>query len=513
MTPSLTPRLAQLADADLIRPLTHIRRGIEKEALRVTPKGRLSQEPHLHTLGSALTHPHITTDYSESLLEFITPPSEQIGDTLGFMEQLHRYAVSQLGDERLWPASMPCALQGNNSVPIAEYGSSQSGRMKHTYRRGLDVRYGRIMQSIAGIHFNFSLPDSFWQGYRELLGSQDSLADFRSAQYFALIRNFRRYGWLLLYLFGASPALSRSFMDGRPHQLASLGTDTLYLPFATSLRMSGLGYQSDAQAGLNISTNSLAEYGRDLTRALNTRHAPYTRIGVEVNGETRQLNDNILQIENEYYSDIRPKRVTQAGETPLQAMASRGVEYIEVRNLDINPLLALGIDDTQIRFLDTFLLFCLLQDSPEMGEQEQQRLARNQTRVTEQGRRPDLLLETASGELSRAAWGEQLFAELDAIAQLLDQTGSGYCDALQHYKPLLQQPELTPSGRILQQLTATEQNYTDWVQGRATELTQHWQQTPLSPEQSCYFKQLACSSLAAQHALEEEEADRVLIAM
>ncbi|MFP2768113.1 glutamate--cysteine ligase [Oceanisphaera sp. KMM 10153] len=506
MMPSLTPRLSQLAGADLVRPLAHIRRGIEKEALRVTPRGRLAQGAHPTTLGSALTHPHITTDYSESLLEFITPAGEHIGETLDFLEQLHRYTAIQLVDERLWPASMPCALQGNNSVPIAEYGTSRSGRMKHTYRRGLDVRYGRIMQSIAGIHFNFSLPDSFWQGYRQLLGSQDSLADFRSAQYFALIRNFRRYGWLLLYLFGASPALSRSFMDGRPHRLASLGTDTLYLPHATSLRMSGLGYQSDAQASLHISTNSLAEYGRDLTRALNTPHAPYTRIGVEVDGEIRQLNDNILQIENEYYSDIRPKRVTHAGETPLQAMADRGVEYIEVRNLDINPLLPLGIDDTQVRFLDTFLLFCLLQDSPEIGEQEQRRLARNQTRITEQGRRPALRLDTASGELGRTAWGEQLFAELGAIAQLLDQAGSGYRDAVQHYKPLLQQPELTPSARILQQMTATKQDYTHWMQGRATELTHYWQRTPLRPEQSRYFSQLARSSLAAQQRLEEEEA-------
>jgi glutamate--cysteine ligase len=513
MTPSLTPRLSQLADADLVRPLAHIRRGIEKEALRVTPQGRLAQGPHPTTLGSALTHPHITTDYSESLLEFITLAGEHIGETLGFLEQLHRYTATQLADECLWPASMPCTLQGNDSVPIAEYGTSRSGRMKHTYRRGLDVRYGRIMQSIAGIHFNFSLPDSFWQGYRQLLGSQDSLADFRSAQYFALIRNFRRYGWLLLYLFGASPALSRSFMDGRPHQLASLGRDTLYMPHATSLRMSGLGYQNDAQASLHISTNSLTEYSRDLTRALNTPHAPYTRIGVEVDGEARQLNDNILQIENEYYSDIRPKRVTHAGETPLQAMADRGVEYIEVRNLDINPLLPLGIDDTQVRFLDTFLLFCLLQDSPEIGEQEQLRLARNQTRITEQGRRPDLRLETASGELGRTAWGEQLFAELDAIAQLLDQAGSGYLDAVQYYKPLLQQPELTPSARILQQMTATNQDYTHWMQSRATELTHHWQQTPLSPEQSRYFRQLANSSLAAQQRQEEEEAATPSIAV
>ncbi|CAM3743050.1 glutamate--cysteine ligase [Rheinheimera salexigens] len=506
MTPSLTPRLAQLADTGLNQTLVHIVRGIEKEGLRVTTASKLSQQGHPLAFGSALTHPYITTDYSESLLEFITPAGEHISDTLGFLEQIHRYSASELADEHLWPASMPCAVQGNKSVPIAQYGSSRAGQMKHIYRRGLDIRYGRIMQSIAGIHFNFSLPDSFWQGYRQLLGSQDSLADFRSAQYFGLIRNFRRYGWLLLYLFGASPALSQTFMQGRPHKLSELGADTLYLPYATSLRMSGLGYQSDAQTSLKISTNSLTEYSRDLTLALNTPYPPYTRLGVEVNGDTRQLNDNILQIENEYYSDIRPKRVTRADETPLQAMAERGVEYIEVRNLDINPLLALGIDDTQIRFLDAFLLFCLLQDSPEIGEQESQRITRNQTRITEQGRKPDLLLETASGELSRTICAEQIFAELAAVALLLDKTSSGYADAVQHYTPLLQQPELTPSARILQQLTSSKLEYTTWTQQRAVELTQYWQQAPLSSEQTGYFKQLATSSLAAQQRLETEDA-------
>lgn len=166
MTLSLTPRLTQLANADLIQPLTHIKRGIEKEALRVTTDGLLAQNPHPYNLGSALTHPHITTDYSESLLEFITPAVESIDDTLDFLQQLHRYTATELTAQNIWPASMPCALQGNDSVPIAQYGSSVQGQMKHTYRRGLDMRYGRIMQSIAGIHFNFSLPDSFWQGIK-----------------------------------------------------------------------------------------------------------------------------------------------------------------------------------------------------------------------------------------------------------------------------------------------------------------------------------------------------------
>jgi len=500
VTSHLTPRLAQLAASGLLPQLAHIRRGIEKEALRVTAGGVLAKTAHPPALGAALTHPYITTDYSESLLEFITPAGEQVDETLGFLEKLHRYTASQLDGEYLWPASMPCALQGNDSIPIAEYGSSRLGRMKHIYRRGLDVRYGRIMQSIAGIHYNFSLPDSFCQGYRRLLGSQDSLVEFRSAQYFALMRNFRRYGWLLLYLFGASPALSQSFMAGRPHRLAKLGKDTLYLPHATSLRMSGLGYQNDAQATLNISTNSLAEYSRDLDWALNTPHPRYSRIGVEVDGECRQLNDNILQLENEYYSDIRPKRVTRADETPLQAMAAQGVEYIEVRNLDINPFLPLGIDETQVRFLDTFLLFCLLQDSPSITAEEQQRLRRNQIRVAENGRNVGLLLETTAGEISLLEWSNRLFANLTEIAQLLDKAGQGHVRAVTHFSALLRHPELTPSARVLKHLQGKD--YHSAMLMQSARLTEQWRRSPLDSHQYRYHRRLAIDSLTEQARLE-----------
>ncbi|WP_107851929.1 glutamate--cysteine ligase [Oceanimonas marisflavi] len=505
MTSAFDARLTPLCHAGLFRHLSGIRRGIEKEALRVTTAGKLARSPHPKALGAALTHPLITTDYSEAQLEFITPAGHDIAETLDFLALMHRFTASQLQGEQLWPASMPCRLQGNNSIPIARYGNSPAGHHKHVYRRGLDTRYGRIMQSISGIHFNFSLPDDFWQQYRQLLGSRESLQAFRSSRYFALIRNFRRYGWLLLYLFGASPALSRSFMNGRSHPLASLGQDTLYLPYATSLRMSGLGYQSQAQATLNISTNSLDDYIQDLSRALNRPYAPYARAGVGAYPDERQLNDKILQIENEYYSDIRPKAVPENGETPLQALAARGVEYIEVRSLDINPWLPLGIDDAQIRFLDTFMLFCLLQNSPDIDEQARQRIGRNQMRITEQGRRPGLNLETAEGELDRTTWGEQLFSELNAIARRLDQTGSGYVRAVQHYQRQLYRPELTPSHRILQQLNDNGQDYADWMSNRAAELHRELQQTPLSPAQTEYFRQLARDSLLRQGQWENTE--------
>jgi glutamate--cysteine ligase len=202
-------------------------------------------------LGSALTHPQITTDYAEALLEFITPAEHDIGLAL------HRSTRStatptKLDGELLWSQSMPCDLPPEEDIEIAWYGSSNIGMLKHVYRRGLALRYGKAMQCIAGIHYNYSLPRTAVDAAQAKASRKNAAAlrDFQSERYIALIRNFRRYSWLLMYLFGASPALSRCFLRGREHNLDALSDDTLYLPYATSLRMSDLGYQNDAQSGL-----------------------------------------------------------------------------------------------------------------------------------------------------------------------------------------------------------------------------------------------------------------------
>lgn len=304
MSELLNRRLSLLgADLPLLKQCLH---GIERECLRVTDEGRLAQTPHPDALGSALTNEQITTDYSESLLEFITPALADPAKVLESLEQTHRFVYSKLGDEYLWSPSMPCTLPAEEDIPIAEYGSSNIGKLKHVYRKGLALRYGRTMQCIAGIHYNFSLPEALWPLLRAAEGGGEPDRDYQSSAYIALIRNFRRYSWLLMYLFGASPALDKGFMRGRPHQLEELDAETLYLPYATSLRMSDLGYQSNAQAGLTPCYNNLASYTDSLRKAVGTPYPPYVEVGTHVDGEWVQLNTNILQIENEYYSNIRP---------------------------------------------------------------------------------------------------------------------------------------------------------------------------------------------------------------
>ena len=298
MNDLLTRRLALLAQPANRGLLAQGLRGIERETLRVDGAGRLALTPHPSALGAALTHPQITTDYSESLLEFITPAEHDIATALDQLDAVHRFALTRLNGELLWSQSMPCELPGEAEIPIAWYGRSHIGMLKHVYRRGLALRYGKPMQCIAGIHYNYSLAENLWPLLQASEGGSGSAQDYQSERYIALVRNFQRWSWLLMLLFGASPALSAHFLRGRSHQMEQLSADTLFLPHATSLRMSDLGYKNDAQAGLMPPFNTLAEYMSGLAKALQVPHPPYEKIGLKQGGEWVQINTSILQIEN-----------------------------------------------------------------------------------------------------------------------------------------------------------------------------------------------------------------------
>ena len=501
---SRVARLSALADQGRVGRL---RRGIEKEGLRVDGEGRIAATSHPAALGSKLTHPHITTDYSEALLEYITPVTCRPADAMDFLADLHRYSYRYLGRELIWPASMPARLDGNDSVPIADYGTSNVGIMKHVYRKGLDVRYGRIMQSIAGVHYNVSLPDELWEQLREIEGeAQTPLRDYRSARYFGLIRNFRRHSWLLLYLFGASSALDHSFLPGGkvPEKLQWHGDETLVSRYATSLRMSDLGYQNKVQEQLKICFNSLSNYVNTLRHAIATPWRDYRQLGVKENGEWRQLNANILQIENEYYSDIRPKRVARQDETPSQALEARGVEYIEVRCLDLNPFLPLGVDEPQIRFIDTFLMWCLLSDSPWIPDEECDRLDDNRRLVVERGRDPALRLLQQGRQRRIAEWGGEIVAEMGAVAELLDrqEEGTPHAEALAALSPRLDDPELTPSAQLLARLASRDESFLEAMLSLAREQAQAFTDTPMDPARKALFDELVTTSLAQQTAIE-----------
>ena len=367
-------------------------RGIEKECLRITPDGLVARTPHPAVLGSTLTNRYITTDYSEALLEFVTPPESTAWASMQFLCDIHQFTYAGIGDELLWPFSMPCRLRNQDDVPVAQYGSSNIGQMKTIYRNGLGHRYGRFMQAIAGIHFNYSVPECYWQLRADQEGKAVDLTALKSAGYMGAVRNVRRMDWLLLYLFGASPVVCRSFLAGMNHSLAEFDSGTCYGEWATSLRMSDLGYHNTNQSALTVSANSLDEYVRDLSAAIATPHEPFIALGIRRGGEYLQLNANQLQIENEFYSSVRPKRVARSGERPTGALRRGGVEYLELRALDLSPFDPAGIGQSEQKFLEAFILYCVLADSPPILPLEQSSLEQNLLDVARQGRQPGLEL-------------------------------------------------------------------------------------------------------------------------
>ncbi len=507
--PQLSQQILHLfSQPDAREQLTHILHGIEKESLRATSSAQLAQTPHPRALGSTLTHPSITTDYSEALLEFITPVYEQAEDALSHLRQLHCYTYRHMGDEMLWVNSMPCVLEGEAHIPIAYYGDSNVGRMKAIYREGLANRYNKAMQTIAGIHYNFSLPAGFWKLLQQQNGETGSLQEFQSRGYFRLIRNFRRYSWLLIYLFGASPAFSKSFLEGDSNDLETLDEDTLYLPWATSLRMSDLGYQSDAQSSLKVCFNGLESYTATLREAITTPYAPYQKIGLkDAQGNYLQLNTNLLQIENEYYSSIRPKRVIKSGEKPVCALTARGVEYIEVRCLDLNPFTPLGLDAEQCHFLDSFLLFCALADSPVIEDAECIELDRNYTRVVNEGRRPGLELIRQGETIELKAWANRLMEQVAGAASLLDRANETqrYSNSLIAQNAKIDNPDLTPSAQVLAQLKGNSQSFIDFGIESALKHHSAFSACQLSDDETAELALLAQQSLQEQLQIEQQD--------
>ena len=484
-------------------------KGVEKEGLRVDRNGFIAQTPHPEALGSTLTHPRITTDYSEALLELITPVCSSTGEMLDSLRNIHRFVQQNLGDEVFWAASMPCELDGDASIPIAEYGTSNIGRLKHVYRQGLAVRYGRMMQSIAGAHYNLSLPDSFWQTWQAAVGNEQSLKDFKSDEYFWLIRNFRRRSWLLMLLFGASPALDASFVKNVSHDLSRFDDKTWFGEHATSLRMGDLGYHNNAQSSLNICFNELSTYTRTLERAIHTPWPAYERIGTRRGDQFIQINTSVLQIENEYYSAVRPKRTTEREEKPIQALESRGVEYIEVRCLDLDPFSAVGVNESQIDFLDLFLLDCLLTDSPRIGDAECERLDDNYKDVVARGRHQDLSLCQGGTRVPVGEAANQLFDQLEPLADLLDSwTGSNtYRQALAAQRQKLPKTGAwsVPSAAVVEAMQQSGLGHREWVMEQSREHQQRLCDEGLEAQTLDDFKAMAAQSLAEQAAIEKAE--------
>jgi glutamate--cysteine ligase len=484
--------------------------GLEKEGLRVTREGRISSLRHPLKLGSALTHPSITTDFSEALLELVTPPCQTAQGAIATLTETQAFVHHQLGDELIWSASMPCRIDTEREIPIACYGRSDSGMAKQIYRRGLAHRYGRMMQTIAGVHFNYSFGEALWPLLQEITGQHGALQSFIAERYMSTLRNVQRYDWLLLYLFGASPAAHIDFIGAR-EKLQRFDRKTAYAPYATSLRMSDMGYSNSLPAShsLFIDSNSLSAYIETLRKAVETPHPAYETIGTLVGGKHRQLNTHLLQIENEYYTSVRPKQVLHTDESPLTALQRRGIRYLELRSLDVNPFTPAGVTLEQLRFLELFLHFCLLSESPRHDPEQSHRNRHNLNRTAHAGRDPALKLDRAGTPVALREWALSLFDAMQTTVELLDAAhgNDAYTKALASQRERINNPELTPSARLLAEIDQSGLGFTDYVlQQSERHHLQHLSRS-LIPERTEYYKALTRQSLRQQSILERESSD------
>jgi glutamate--cysteine ligase len=520
----LQQRLSLLAASDIEEALATSKIGLEKESLRVLPEGGISQSPHPVAWGSPLTNPQITTDFSEALTELVTPPCDSVAEVVQSLDDIQNYIYRSLDNEILWATSMPCVVAGETSIPLAKYGTSNAAQMKTVYRRGLGLRYGRAMQVIAGVHFNYSFSDEFWRRYRSLLNNTDDLQadglqgddmqNFISEQYMGLIRNLLRYGWLVPYLFGASPAVCKSFLNGQRTMLKEFNSNTYYEPYATSLRLGDIGYQNNKEdlAGIKACYDSLGGYIESMQCAINTPYKGYEEIGVKVDGEYRQLNANILQIENEYYSSVRPKQILQGNEKPSSALKKRGIAYVELRSLDVNAFDPHGINSEQLHFLEVFMLFCLLQSSPKLSQSEVNSIDENLLLVAHKGREPGLDLQRddlqhGTEKISLQDWASELCNKMKPVAALLD--SANYCEnyfsSVKSQIASVYDAELTPSARMLEEMRETGEGFFHHAHRKSIHHCQYYKNQPLSESKIQFFENLAAQSLAEQKKMEAED--------
>ena len=471
--------------------------------------GSIATTPHPESLGKALTHPQVTTDYSEAQLELITRPHTTIPSVLAELDELHRWVYSNLEDELLWVTSMPCVLHGEQSIPIADYGPSNAGMMKTVYRRGLGYRYGRTMQVISGVHFNFSLPELFWQTYQLIEGDDADPANFRTVGYMAMVRNLQRCGWLVPYLYGASPAVCESFLNEEPTTLEYFGNHTYYEPFATSLRLGDIGYQNskEGNAGVKVCYDSLDSFIASLEKAVQTPCPIYQAIGVKVDGEYRQLNTHQLQIENEYYSSVRAKAVIEGMQKPVRALQQKGIEYIELRSVDVNAFEPLGVSGDQLCFLEAMAVCSLLHPSPPISADESRMIDENLGLVAHCGRDPQLKLSTPKGGVKLRDWACQYLDDMEQICHWLDESHetNAYTHSWQRQQNKISNPALIPSTRMIDTMAKNKESFFDFAIRKSRKVANHFTHRPLAKDALAQRKQQVITSREVAQQIENAE--------
>jgi glutamate--cysteine ligase len=447
--------------------------GIEKESQRVTSTGYLALTDHPPAFGDKTENPRITVDFSESQIEMITPTYKSVDEVYNELDIINSEVESSIGDELLWPLSMPPKLPAEDQIPIANFSDSEHGKQMEIYRKGLALRYGKKMQMISGIHYNFSFGDELIAYLYHKFGDGMDKRLFIDEIHFGLTRNFLRYKWLLIYLFGASPYCHSTYHSVINKEIGIIKKcchdcmDIIgnFNQYATSLRVSRFGYSNILKHDYNIYYNSLDEYSTKIRKMLATENKKYSSLGMYKDDTQIQLNGNILQKESEFYSSIRLKQSIKSGETQLDALEKRGVRHIEVRILDLNPFERLGLNVEQMNFLQIFMLYCLFEQSKQITDNEYEKINSNHHHVALYGRKDGLKLQKYdNNSIGLNKWGEEIFERLRDIGELIyrDTGDNKYLKSVSKEYEKLFDVSLLPSERIHREMKENNENFLEF---------------------------------------------------
>lgn len=398
--------------------------GLEKENVRVDKNGRLALTPHPKVFGDKLKNRYITTDFSESQIEMITPIFDTIEECYNFLDNLQNIVSLELCGEYLWPQSVPPELpEDETHIPIAKYDESHEGRMAESYREKLAAVYGRRKQLISGIHHNFSFKEFFLKKLYENTGEEVSYKQFKNWVYLKISRNLLRYRWFLIYLFGASVGIHKSY-DKKCLEKMSCSDDSYYFEYASSFRNGICGYRNMKE--YEVSYRSIEEYISDIDKLIEM-------------GE--------LKSTKEYYSSIRLK--AKDNKNILNSLSSDGIEYLELRILDLNPLLKNGVDVDSLYMVHMIILFCLFKDEQD-GEDAHDIASSNHEYAASMGRQEDLvLLKSRKEVIPLKKWGNEVLDEIENMVVELGYRSEYLKSVINDARKKLQDTEKTISSQIL----------------------------------------------------------------
>jgi len=409
-------------DKKLNRFLTKCNFGIEKENVRVDPSGYLAMTKHPDIFGDKLKNPYITTDFSESQVEMITPSLDTIEETYNFLDSLHDLVSLELKDEYLWPQSTPPSIPDEKDIPVSKFDETFEGSKAQKYRDYLSQKYGKQKQLLSGIHYNFSFKDEFL----DLLYKESKESDFKLFKdeiYLKISRNFFKYRWILIYLFGANPGIHGTYSKKCVDLLDEVAPDSFSYPTGNSFRNGMCGYKNNEV--FNISYNSRKKYAEDIKKL---------------------VSQGKLISEKEYYSPIRLK--AKDNKNLLRSIEEDGIEYLEVRLLDLNPTVKTGISIDQLYFVHLFLLFCLFTDEDKLTAQDTWEGNKNHDLVAHYGRKVDLELFSNGKFKLLKDLGIEIISKIEKIVEDLEISNLNYTNTLREALEAFYNTDLLISSKV-----------------------------------------------------------------